>query len=59
MATKYFIWTYKSQEVLPEDLKYLMTINRYQNLTLVLNVDGNNPPIATSPNVKFVFPKFK
>lgn len=32
---------------------------RYQNITLVLSIEGVNPPIATSPSVKYVFPKFK
>ncbi|CDW84254.1 antennal-enriched udp-glycosyltransferase [Stylonychia lemnae] len=56
---KLWILVYQLYETLPENLQPIITPNRYQNLTLILNVEGNNPPMSISPDVKYIFPKFK
>eukprot|EP00347_Sterkiella_histriomuscorum_P001513 403371743 len=49
----------KIHDIIPVNYHNQIDIQRYQNITLILNIDGVNPNIPTSPTVRYIFPQFK
>ncbi|CDW80342.1 antennal-enriched udp-glycosyltransferase [Stylonychia lemnae] len=49
----------KIKEILPIEYHSDALNRRVQNLSLILNIEGINPPIPSQPTIKYIFPKYK
>ena len=49
----------KLEQIMPGNLLPIAKRERIQNFTLILNIEGVNPNMPTSPTVKYIFPEFK